>query len=100
MDIYAKQWQSETKEFFAAVDRGNYSVFDEGIWVELKDMGNDNDPRFVIWEFGAYRLRDDHFCVQHSPQLSDTQLRTLLNVCRRHGIDVIQFYLYYEINEL
>lgn len=95
MDIYKKQWEEETKHFFKGIKNGNYLVLDDCIAVRYG--GYENDPRYICYEFGETRLRDDHFCVQHSPQLSTRQLRDIVTFCERHGIDVTQWEIYYEL---
>lgn len=92
------QWDFEIKMFFDGLRNKNFILFDDCIGVYYKGTENTNDPRIIVYEFGDYRLRDDHYYIQHSPALSTRQLKDIFMVMERHGIDVTKYDLYYEIN--
>ena len=35
---------------------------------------NETDPRFIVYEYGEMRLRDDHFSAQYSRYLTDKEI--------------------------
>lgn len=98
-DIYQQQWEDETKQFFDCLTSGDYQICDDSILVPYdKEAMESNDPRFIRYDFEDTRLRDDHFCVQHSPQLSDSQLRRILSELQDNGIDVFGWNVYWMVN--
>lgn len=81
------QWNDEIDLFMIELQRGNFIEFgDRSIGVEWRAGGAKNDPRYIVFEFGDARLRDDHFFMQHSPRLSDDDLKTIRDVMVRIGM--------------
>lgn len=81
------QWRDETEIFMNGLRTGDFIEFgNRSIGVEWRAGGNSNDPRFIVFEFGDARLRDDHFYIQHSPRLSDDQLKDIRDVMVRMGM--------------
>lgn len=81
------QWRDETELFMTGLKNGDFVEFgDRSIGVEWRGGGASNDPRFIVFEFGDARLRDDHFYMQHSPRLSDDQLKDIRDVMVRMGM--------------
>lgn len=98
-DIYVEQWEDEIKRFFDCLNRGDYEICGDSIFVPYdNETMESNDPRFIAYDFGDTRLRDDHFCVQHSPQLSDSQLRRILSELEDNGVNVLELDVYWVVN--
>ena len=72
------QWRDETEIFMTGLKNGDFVEFgDRSIGVEWRGGGASNDPRFIVFEFGDARLRDDHFYMQDSPKLSTRTINTI-----------------------
>lgn len=73
-----EQWKEEIEMFMRGLRMGDYEVFDDVLYVEIfKGQTAENDPRYAYIRKGENRLHDDHFYVQNSPVLSDTQLKDI-----------------------
>lgn len=58
--------------FFRGLNNGQAIVDDDCVAVE---WGHDEtDPRFIVYEYGEMRLRDDHFSKQYSRSLTDKEI--------------------------
>ena len=93
-DVYKKQWDYEIKIFMDGLKNGQaFEWSDDEIAVEYpRRETNENDPRFIVYKAGEGRLRDDHFCVQHSPYLSDFMVREIEFYMReRMGMDIPEY---------
>ena len=53
MDIYKSQWESEIKMFLKAIENGTAEIWNSCIAVEYTGYSNENDPRYIVYEFGA-----------------------------------------------
>jgi len=89
-----QQWEGEINDFFSALRSGSGDIIteDDLIAVEIfKSREASNDPRYVIYEPSKdpLRLRDDHFYVQRSRQLTDEELNVIKWYAERHGLDGI-----------
>lgn len=70
--IYNRQWEGEIQLFFRGLNNGQAIVDDDCVAVE---WGHDEtDPRFIVYEYGDMRLRDDHFSKQYSRSLTDKEI--------------------------
>lgn len=70
--IYNRQWEGEIQLFFRGLNNGQAIVDDDCVAVE---WGHDEtDPRFIVYEYGEMRLRDDHFSKQYSRSLTDKEI--------------------------
>ena len=70
--IYDQQWEYEIQLFFRGLNNGQAIVDDDCVAVE---WGHDEtDPRFIVYEYGEMRLRDDHFSKQYSRSLTDKEI--------------------------
>lgn len=97
------QWEDEIRIFMNGLKSGRAIEFgDKSIGVEWKvDLNSlyENDPRFIVFEYGDARLRDDHFTVQHSRRLTDDELRDIRDYMVRMGmVDKHEFDMDYGLN--
>ena len=97
------QWEDEIRIFMNGLKSGRAIEFgDKSIGVEWKvDLSSqyENDPRFIIFDYGDSRLRDDHFTVQHSRRLTDDELRDIRDYMVRMGmVDKHEFDMDYGLN--
>lgn len=94
------QWEDEIKIFMNGLKSGDFIEFGEkSIGVEWRQGSNSNDPRFIVFEFGDSRLRDDHFSMQHSRSLTDDELKDIRDVMVRMGmVDKYEFDMEYNLN--
>lgn len=94
------QWEDEIKIFMNGLKSGDFIEFGEkSIGVEWRQGSNSNDPRFIVFEFGDSRLRDDHFSMQHSRRLTDDELKDIRDVMVRMGmVDKYEFDMEYNLN--
>ena len=94
------QWEDEIKIFMNGLKSGDFIEFgDKSIGVEWRQGSNSNDPRFIVFEFGDRRLRDDHFSMQHSRSLTDDELKDIRDVMVRMGmVDKYEFDMEYNLN--
>lgn len=94
------QWEDEIKIFMNGLKSGDFIEFGEkSIGVEWRQGSNSNDPRFIVFEFGDNRLRDDHFSMQHSRSLTDDELKDIRDVMVRMGmVDKYEFDMEYNLN--
>ena len=89
-----RQWEGEINDFLSALRSSSGDVIAENglIAVEIfKSRETSNDPRYVVYEPSKdpFRLRDDHFCIQHSRPLTDKELNVIKWYAERHGLDEI-----------
>ena len=96
--MYDQQWEDEIKIFLKGLKSGNYfDLGDDTIGVEWK-VSAENDPRFITFTYGDRRLRDDHFCIQHSRPLTDNELKDIRDAMLRLGmVEEYQFDNDYEL---
>lgn len=96
----ADQWEDEIKIFMDGIKSGDFIEFgDKSIGVQWRRGSSANDPRFIIFEYGDGRLRDDHFYVQHSRRLTDDELKDIRDVMVRMGmVDKHEFDMEYCLN--
>ena len=74
----ANQWNEELKMFMDGLRHGDYEVMGDTLFVQIfKGRTSDNDPRFVYIRKGENRLHDDHFYIQNSPPLEDSDLKDI-----------------------
>lgn len=92
-----EQWNYEKNMFFKGLKNNDYLIFDDCIAVCYNGTQNSNDPRYIVYYFGDYRLTDDHFSIQHSNPLSRKELMKIFFVMNKEGIDPEQFDIYYEV---
>lgn len=94
------QWEDEIKLFMKGIKSGDYlELGDKSIGVEWKSGSNSNDPRFIVFDYGDRRLRDDHFYVQHSRSLTDLELSEIRDAMVRLGmVDKTEFDMEYCLN--
>ena len=79
--IYDEQWEDEIKLFFRGLNSGNAFVEDNYVAVEWGH--NQTDPRFIVYEYGDMRLRDDHFSKQYSRYLTDKEIGDIYYTLKR-----------------
>ena len=101
-EIYTTQdqWNDETRIFMKGLRNGDaIEIGDKSIGVQWKRKDwPENDPRYIVFNFGDRRLHDDHFYVQSSPPLSDKQLMLVRDVMVRMGIvDELEFNMEYNL---
>ena len=84
--IYNRQWEGEIQLFFRGLNNGQAIVDDDCVAVE---WGHDEtDPRFIVYEYGEMRLRDDHFSKQYSRSLTDKEIGDIYWILKRvYNID-------------
>ena len=58
--------------FFRGLNNGQAIVDDDCVAVEWGQ--DETDPRFIVYEYGEMRLRDDHFSKQYSRSLTDKEI--------------------------
>lgn len=94
------QWEDEIKIFMNGLKSGDaIELGEKSIGVEWRQGSNSNDPRFIVFEFGDSRLRDDHFSMQHSRRLTDDELKDIRDVMVRMGmVDKYEFDMEYSLN--
>ena len=79
--IYNRQWEGEIQLFFRGLNNGQAIVDDDCVAVE---WGHDEtDPRFIVYEYGAMRLRDDHFSAQYSRTLTEKEIKDIYWILKR-----------------
>ena len=84
--IYNRQWEGEIQLFFRGLNNGQAIVDDDCVAVE---WGHDEtDPRFIVYEYGDMRLRDDHFSKQYSRSLTEKEIKDIYWILKRvYNID-------------
>lgn len=93
-DIYKKQWESEIRKFLRGLENGNYIQTENNLAVLYSHENEDTDPRYIVYEFGANKLRDDHFCSQHSRVLKKSEMKKIFAKCEQLGIDPSNWDIY------
>ena len=79
--IYNRQWEGEIQLFFRGLNNGQAIVDDDCVAVE---WGHDEkDPRFIVYEYGEMRLRDDHFSKQYSRYLTAKEIEDIYWALKR-----------------
>ena len=79
--IYNRQWEGEIQLFFRGLNNGQAIVDDDCVAVE---WGHDEtDPRFIVYEYGEMRLRDDHFSKQYSRSLTEKEIKDIYWILKR-----------------
>lgn len=76
-DIYKDQWQDEIEMFKQGLKRGTAFSDENGVYVEIYKTEDNKDPRYVYYRKGSARLRDDHFCVQNSPNIPTNLIKDI-----------------------
>ena len=72
------QWNEELEMFMDGLMHGDYEVMGDTLFVQIfKGRTSDNDPRYVYIRKGENRLHDDHFYIQDSPPLEDSDLKDI-----------------------
>lgn len=84
----ASQWEDEKEIFFNALRNGRAEVDGDTVWTYYPRTEYSNDPRFIYYKAGDYRLTDDHFCVQHSPALDYYELKHIQDYAKKFGVDI------------
>lgn len=98
MDCYKSQWESEIRRFFSQLKKGNYTWFGNCIAVAYDNKTEkSNDPRYIVYAFEDYRLRDDHFSAQHSRALTKNEMKKIFSVLDEEGVDYTDWDIYYEV---
>lgn len=95
-DVYAQQKTFETKMFFEGLNNGSYIISQNEILVPYKGTENSNDPRFVGYKFGEYKLNDPHFCGVFNP-LTNKELNQIFYICKTNGIQIENWDIYWEV---
>lgn len=73
-----EQWNDEINMFMQGLRRGDYMLDGDTLYVEIfRGQTPENDPRYAYIRKGENRLHDDHFYMQDSPILSDSQLKDI-----------------------
>lgn len=86
-DMYSRQWEDEISFFFRALESGK--AFVDGGIAAVEWGRSDNDPRWIYYREGEDRLTDDHFSMQHSRPLTDSELRRIAYAARDvYGADI------------
>ena len=67
--------------FFRGLNNGQAIVDDDCVAVEWGD--DETDPRFIVYEYGDMRLRDDHFSMQHSRYLTEKEIKDIYFILKR-----------------
>lgn len=81
------QWAAEARAFMKGLKNGQaFECGDRCIAVEWKGYSDPTDPRYIVFEYGDNRLRDDHFYMQHSPVLSVNNLKEIRDYMDRMGM--------------
>ena len=78
---YDQQWEYEIQLFFRGLNNGQALVDDDYVAVEWGH--NEKDPRFIVYEYGDMRLRDDHFSMQHSRYLTEKEIKDIYFILKR-----------------
>ena len=79
--IYDRQWEGEIQLFFRGLNNGQAIVDNDCVAVE---WGHDEtDPRFIVYEYGEMRLRDDHFSKQYSRYLTAKEIEDIYWALKR-----------------
>ena len=87
-DRDADQWESEKRLFFKGLANGS-ALFDNGfVGVFYPGTENTNDPRMIYYKEGDNRLTDDHFYIQHSPVLSNRELKDIQLYTNKFGVNI------------
>ena len=72
--------------FFRGLNNGQAIVNDDCVAVEWGH--NEKDPRFIVYEYGDMRLRDDHFSKQYSRSLTEKEIKDIYWILKRvYNID-------------
>lgn len=79
--IYDRQWEYEIQLFFRGLNNGQALVDDDYVAVEWGH--NEKDPRFIVYEYGDMRLRDDHFSKQYSRSLTEKEIKDIYWILKR-----------------
>ena len=79
--IYDQQWEYEIQLFFRGLNNGQALVDDDYVAVEWGH--NEKDPRFIVYEYGDMRLRDDHFSKQYSRSLTEKEIKDIYWILKR-----------------
>lgn len=73
-----EQWNDEINMFMRGLRRGDYMLDGDTLYVEIfRGQTPENDPRYAYIRKGEDKLHDDHFYMQDSPRLSDSQLKDI-----------------------
>ena len=67
--------------FFRGLNNGQALVDDDYVAVEWGH--NEKDPRFIVYEYGDMRLRDDHFSKQYSRSLTEKEIKDIYWILKR-----------------
>lgn len=96
-DIYAKQWADEKQMFFDGLANGEALIDNGFVAVAYQGTANSNDPRWIYYKEGDNFLTDDHFSMQHSPELDLSELKDIQWYAEKEGMHIdIPDYLYAE----
>ena len=66
--IYDQQWEYEIQLFFRGLKNGQALVDNDYVAVQWEY------DRFIVYEYGDMRLRDDHFSKQYSRSLTEKEI--------------------------
>lgn len=75
--IYDQQWEYEIQLFFRGLNNGQALVDDEYVAVQWEY------DRFIVYEYGDMRLRDDHFSKQYSRSLTEKEIKDIYWILKR-----------------
>ena len=81
-----EQWESEIKRFLDGIDSHEAIVEENYIAVPYARLGED-ETRYIVYEGGSGRLRDDYFMLQHSRELSPRELVKIAHAFESYGFD-------------
>ena len=85
--LYDEQWDEEIEVFFNGLRNGEAIV--DGGYVAVEWGNNEKDSRYIYYKEGDNRLADDHFCVQHSRELTNDELLDIkYTVERMYGTEI------------
>ena len=75
--IYDQQWEYEIQLFFRGLNNGQALVDDEYVAVQWEY------DRFIVYEYGEMRLRDDNFSKQYSRSLTEKEIKDIYWILKR-----------------
>ena len=75
--IYDQQWEYEIQLFFRGLNNGQALVDDEYVAVQWEY------DRFIVYEYGEMRLRDDNFSKRYSRSLTEKEIKDIYWILKR-----------------
>lgn len=75
--IYDQQWEYEIQLFFRGLKNGQALVDNDYVAVQWEY------DRFIVYEYGDMRLRDDNFSKQYSRSLTEKEIKDIYWILKR-----------------